>query len=78
MDMGLLRQVLASRSRRFRAAHDPMGCERIKRQAETVRRCTVCGHRGATLQHPGWVDTVVGFQQFPVSNDILGALGIFD
>jgi len=28
-------------------------------------RCTVCGHKGATLQHPGWVDTVVGFQPFP-------------
>lgn len=20
-------------------------------------KCTVCGHKGATLQHPGWVDT---------------------
>ena len=28
-------------------------------------RCTLCGHKGATLQHPGWVDTVVGFQPFP-------------
>ena len=28
-------------------------------------RCAVCGHKGATLQHPGWVDTVVGFQPFP-------------
>jgi hypothetical protein len=31
-------------------------------------RCNVCGHKGATLQHPGWVDTVVGFQPFPVSD----------
>ena len=28
-------------------------------------RCTACGHKGATLQHPGWVDAVVGFQPFP-------------
>ena len=31
-------------------------------------RCTVCGHKGATLQHPGWVDSVVGFQPFPTDN----------
>jgi hypothetical protein len=28
-------------------------------------RCSACGHKGATLQHPGWVDAGVGFQQFP-------------
>jgi hypothetical protein len=28
-------------------------------------RCTECGHKGATLQHPGWVDSVTGFQPFP-------------
>jgi len=28
-------------------------------------RCSVCGRKGATLQHPGWVDTNVGFQPFP-------------
>lgn len=28
-------------------------------------RCTACGHKGATLQHPSWVDNVVGFQPFP-------------
>jgi hypothetical protein len=37
MDVGLLRAVSASRARRFRAAHDPLGCQRIKRQAESVR-----------------------------------------
>ncbi len=29
-------------------------------------RCTVCGHKGATLQVPGWVDNIVGHQPFPV------------
>jgi len=29
-------------------------------------RCTKCGHRGATLQHPGWAGTHVGFQPFPI------------
>jgi hypothetical protein len=29
--------------------------------------CTACGHRGVTLQHPGWVDNVVGYQPFPVA-----------
>jgi len=27
-------------------------------------RCTKCGHKGATLQHPGWVDSAGGFQPF--------------
>jgi hypothetical protein len=29
-------------------------------------RCTKCGHRGATLQHPGWAGTHIGFQPFPL------------
>jgi hypothetical protein len=28
--------------------------------------CTVCGHKGATLQHPGWIENGVGWQPFPV------------
>jgi hypothetical protein len=29
-------------------------------------RCTVCGHKGATLQRrPSWEDAVVGFMPFP-------------
>lgn len=26
-------------------------------------RCTACGHKGATLQHPSWADN--GWQAFP-------------
>ena len=28
-------------------------------------RCSVCGRRGATLQHPSWGDTDTGWQPFP-------------
>jgi hypothetical protein len=28
-------------------------------------RCTACGHKGATLQHPGWGGADVGFLPFP-------------
>jgi hypothetical protein len=34
-------------------------------------RCTGCGGKGATLQHPGWADTNTGFQPFPM--DVLDA-----
>ena len=27
--------------------------------------CSHCGHRGASLQHPSWVDTQIGVQPFP-------------
>jgi hypothetical protein len=29
-------------------------------------RCTVCGHKGATLQHPGWKDGEVEWEPFPI------------
>jgi hypothetical protein len=29
-------------------------------------RCTKCGSKGATLQHPGWVGEQIGFAPFPV------------
>jgi hypothetical protein len=31
-------------------------------------RCTACGHKGATLQHPGWAGAQVGFQPFPTDH----------
>jgi hypothetical protein len=30
-------------------------------------RCTRCGGKGATLQHPGWAGNHVGFYPFPMS-----------
>src|SRR5271167_1543407 len=29
-------------------------------------RCTACGRKGATLQHPGWAGEHIGFIPFPV------------
>jgi hypothetical protein len=29
-------------------------------------RCTVCGHKGATLKHPGWKNGEVEWEPFPV------------
>ena len=29
-------------------------------------RCTACGRKGATLQHPSWAGEHVGFELFPV------------
>jgi hypothetical protein len=28
-------------------------------------RCTACGHKGATIQHPGWGGEHLGFMPFP-------------
>ena len=28
-------------------------------------RCAKCGHRGAVIQHPGWMGAQVGEQPFP-------------
>jgi hypothetical protein len=31
-------------------------------------RCTNCGRKGATLQHPSWAGSYVGFEPFPASS----------
>jgi hypothetical protein len=51
MDLGLLRAVSVSLAPRFRATHDPLGYDRIKRQAERLRamqRVRVQGRDAAT------------------------------
>jgi hypothetical protein len=30
-------------------------------------RCTVCGRRAASLQHPSWANVAVGWEPFPVA-----------
>jgi hypothetical protein len=30
-------------------------------------RCTACGHKGATIQHPGWGGADIGFLPFPTT-----------
>jgi hypothetical protein len=36
--------------------------DKLRRSA----RCTACGNKGATIQHPGWGGNDVGFLVFPV------------
>jgi hypothetical protein len=33
-------------------------------------RCSRCGRKGATLQHPGWMGIEVGFELFPTGQGI--------
>jgi hypothetical protein len=57
------------------ASHAPLACvvavirwgpntssDKLRRCA----RCTACGNKGATIQHPGWGGNDVGFLPFPV------------
>ena len=37
--------------------------DRLRQRAH----CTGCGNKGATIQHPGWGGTEVGFLPFPVA-----------
>lgn len=41
------------------------GAEASSDRLRQCARCTKCGHKGATLQHPGWAGTHIGFQPFP-------------
>ena len=34
-------------------------------------RCTSCGSKGGTVQHPGWAGNHIGFQPFPTSGHAL-------
>jgi hypothetical protein len=38
-------------------------------------RCTVCGHKGATLQGPGWKNGHVEWEPFPVEGTCAGPDG---
>jgi len=33
-------------------------------------RCTACGHKGATLQHPSWHGSDIGFEPFPADKQV--------
>jgi hypothetical protein len=43
------------------------GAETSSDRLRQCARCTKCGHKGATLQRPGWAGRHIGFQPFPVS-----------
>jgi hypothetical protein len=42
------------------------GVETSSDRLRQCARCTKCGHKGATLQHPGWGGADLGFLPFPV------------
>ena len=39
---------------------------KIRTTVKQRARCTRCGHKGATIQHPGWGGADIGFLPFPV------------
>jgi hypothetical protein len=42
-----------------------------KTSSDRLRRCaryTACGHKGATIQHPGWGGADIGFLPFPAGS----------
>ena len=40
--------------------------DKLRRRA----RCTVCGHKGATIQRPSWAGEHIGFMPFPGGPDV--------
>jgi len=60
--------VLASLAAGLRSAGDPLGADTSSDKLRRCARCTACGHKGATIQHPGWGGADVGFLPFPVKH----------
>jgi hypothetical protein len=42
------------------------GAEASSDMLRRAALCTCCGHKGATLQHPSWGGSEVGFVPFPL------------
>jgi hypothetical protein len=42
------------------------GAEESSDKLRNCARCTTCGGKGATIQHPGWGGKGLGFLPFPV------------
>jgi hypothetical protein len=62
--VALLPALSASRSAGVRGR-----CHLLGPSSDVLRergRCTRCGHKGATIQHPGWGGADIGFLPFPV------------
>jgi hypothetical protein len=43
------------------------GPQTLSDKLRQCARCTACGHKGATIQHPGWGGADIGFLPFPTS-----------
>jgi hypothetical protein len=50
------------RSRPFVIRWGPDASSNVMRER---LRCAKCGHRGAVIQHPGWMGAQIGEQPFP-------------
>jgi hypothetical protein len=66
LGLAVVRALPASRAVRVRASSHSLGADASSDMLRQRTRCTSCGSKGGTLQHPGWADTSTGFQPFPV------------
>jgi hypothetical protein len=68
--LGSLHSVRSALPDKARVAIAPLtirsGANAWSDKLRRCARCTVCGHKSATLQVPGWVDNIVGHQPFSV------------
>jgi len=55
--------LVSAAARTFRY---PMGPDASSDALRKNLRCKNCGHRGASLQHPSWIDVQIGWQPFPM------------
>ena len=46
-------------------SHLPRFASDVSDKLRQCPRCTSCGNKGATIQHPGWAGSQIGFQPFP-------------
>lgn len=64
--LGVMRTVPAPFATGMRGRCDPLGPNTSSDKLRRCARCTACGRKGATIQHPGWGGNDVGFLPFPV------------
>jgi len=55
-----------SRADRLDTVHHQMGGDASGDMIRNSARCSQCGHKGTTLQHPPWVGLDVGFAPWPI------------
>jgi hypothetical protein len=66
LGVGLLREVSALRALACAVPVIRWGAQVSSDGLRRCARCTACGHKGATIQHPGWAGEHVGFMPLPV------------
>jgi len=65
MGVALVRALPTPRASGLRRARHPVGAGASSDRLRQRARCTACGNKGATIQHPGWGGNDVGFLPFP-------------